>query len=99
MCNSFRIYCKDPIKTSIPINDLAGVTHATLTSICRLLAHFLPQHIAIPKAGATAHCDDSAKACYSYDADTQELISYDTPKTFREKVAYLQETALDGSMF
>ncbi|KAI5465166.1 glycoside hydrolase superfamily [Mariannaea sp. PMI_226] len=53
----------------------------------------------LPKVGATVVYDDKAKACYSYDVNTQELISYDTPQIVRKKVAYIREMALGGSMF
>ncbi|KAH6876886.1 chitinase [Thelonectria olida] len=53
----------------------------------------------LPKAGAAVDYDGVARAYYSYDADTEELISFDTPDAVRKKVAYLQERGLGGGMF
>lgn len=53
----------------------------------------------LPKAGATVEYDEVAKAHYSYDPSTQELISYDTPDDITAKVSYLQGLGLGGSMF
>jgi chitinase len=54
---------------------------------------------ALPKAGSTIQCDNVAVGCYSYDASTKELISYDTPDVIRTKVDYLKGLSLGGSMF
>jgi chitinase len=54
---------------------------------------------ALPKAGATVQCDNAVQGCYSYDASTKELISFDTPDVIRTKVAYLKSKGLGGSMF
>lgn len=54
---------------------------------------------ALPKAGATVQCDDTAKGCYSYDSSTQELISFDTPAMISTKVDWLKGKGLGGSMF
>lgn len=53
----------------------------------------------LPRDGASVFCDDNARACYSYDTNTQELISYDTPEIVGKKVEYLQGMGLGGSMF
>ncbi|KAK8928087.1 Endochitinase 1 [Metarhizium anisopliae] len=53
----------------------------------------------LPKAGAVELYDDVAKAVYSYDNRTRELISYDTPAVTRDKVAYVKRLGLGGSMF
>lgn len=53
----------------------------------------------LPKTGATVHYDDAAQAYYSFDANTNELVSFDPPDMVRKKVAYLQELGLGGSMF
>ncbi|KAK1253955.1 hypothetical protein MKX07_002032 [Trichoderma sp. CBMAI-0711] len=54
---------------------------------------------ALPKAGATVQYDDVAKASYSYDPSTKELISFDTPDVINTKVSYLKSLGLGGSMF
>ncbi|KAK2603719.1 Chitinase 4 [Conoideocrella luteorostrata] len=53
----------------------------------------------LPKAGSTVEYDDTSKGYYSYDASTKELISFDTPAMIKEKVAYLKEKKMGGSMF
>ncbi|KID84754.1 chitinase [Metarhizium guizhouense ARSEF 977] len=53
----------------------------------------------LPKAGAVEMYDPVAKAAYSYDNRTRELVSYDTPAVTREKVAYVKRMGLGGSMF
>ncbi|KAF5001369.1 hypothetical protein FDECE_10973 [Fusarium decemcellulare] len=53
----------------------------------------------LPKSGAEVKYDEVAQAYYSYDASTQELISFDTPEVIQKKVAYLQGLGLGGSMF
>ncbi|KAH7109921.1 chitinase [Dactylonectria estremocensis] len=53
----------------------------------------------LPKVGATVEYDSIAKASYSYDSSTQELISFDPPKAIKEKVSYLKGLGLGGSMF
>lgn len=53
----------------------------------------------LPKAGATVKYDSVAQAYYSYDANTKELITFDTPEVVQKKVSYLQSLGLGGSMF
>ncbi|KAG5928874.1 Endochitinase 1 [Claviceps africana] len=53
----------------------------------------------LPKAGATVKYDSVAKAYYSYDDSTKELISFDTPSMIKEKVRYLRQKGMGGSMF
>ncbi|KAH6612879.1 glycoside hydrolase family 18 protein [Chaetomium sp. MPI-SDFR-AT-0129] len=53
----------------------------------------------LPKSGATVQVDSAAGASYSYDAGSQELISFDTPEMIGTKVAYLKQKGLGGSMF
>ncbi|ODA84171.1 hypothetical protein RJ55_02689 [Drechmeria coniospora] len=53
----------------------------------------------LPRAGATVIYDDVAKASYSYDAVTQELITFDTSDLVKTKVSYLMGRGLGGSMF
>ncbi|KAM0419000.1 hypothetical protein ACHAPT_012051 [Fusarium lateritium] len=53
----------------------------------------------LPKSGAEVKYDETAQAAYSYDANTKELISFDTPQIIQNKVSYLQKLGLGGSMF
>jgi chitinase len=53
----------------------------------------------LPKAGAQVLADNTAGAIYSYDSSAQELISYDNPAMTQQKVQYLHEKGLGGSMF
>ncbi|KAF3762511.1 family 18 glycoside hydrolase [Cryphonectria parasitica EP155] len=53
----------------------------------------------LPRPGATEFYDPVAKASYSYDEATQELISYDTVQSVDEKSAYLKSKGLGGAMF
>jgi chitinase len=50
-------------------------------------------------ASAKMYCDNKAQGCYSYDSNTRELISFDTPEVVKKKVAYLKTSGLGGSMF
>jgi chitinase len=54
---------------------------------------------ALPKAGASLVYDRDAQASYSYDANTKELISFDTPGMVENKVLYVKNKSLGGSMF
>ncbi|KAM0193408.1 hypothetical protein ACHAPA_004401 [Fusarium lateritium] len=54
---------------------------------------------ALPKAGASLVYDSDAQASYSYDAATKELISFDTPGMVKNKVLYVKDKSLGGSMF
>ncbi|KAK0390017.1 hypothetical protein NLU13_2461 [Sarocladium strictum] len=53
----------------------------------------------LPKSGATIEYDNVAHATYSWDPSTKELISFDTPDMVSEKVNYLKDLGLGGSMF
>lgn len=54
---------------------------------------------ALPHAGAEIIMDNVSMATYSYDASSQELISYDTADMVSQKVEYLLGKGLGGSMF
>ncbi|QGI69904.1 probable endochitinase [Fusarium fujikuroi] len=54
---------------------------------------------ALPKAGASLVYDRDAQASYSYDSNTKELISFDTPGMVENKVLYIKNLSLGGSMF
>lgn len=53
----------------------------------------------LPMAGATETNDPTIIAASSYNPSTKELISYDTPTTAAEKVAYLKDKGLGGAMW
>jgi len=53
----------------------------------------------LPRSGAKEAYDDVAKASYSYDPTTKELISYDTVSSAREKANYLKQKGLGGAVF
>lgn len=52
---------------------------------------------ALPKAGAAILHDDQAQADYTYDGF--ELISFDTPRTVKEKARFVLQRQLGGLMF
>lgn len=54
---------------------------------------------ALPKAGATEYTDSASGAVYSYDASTQELISYDNKAMAQTKASYIASKGLGGAMF
>ena len=54
---------------------------------------------ALPKAGATVMTDTESGATYSYDANAQELISYDTVDMVKQKTTYVTSKGLGGGMF
>ncbi|CAN8105224.1 unnamed protein product [Discula destructiva] len=54
---------------------------------------------ALPRAGAQVYMDDVAGASYTYDATSQELISYETADMVTRKVSYLLDKGLGGCMF
>ncbi|KAJ4243459.1 Chitinase 4 [Fusarium torreyae] len=53
----------------------------------------------LPKSGASLVYDSTAQASYSYDSNTKELISFDTPGMVKNKVLYIKNKSLGGSMF
>jgi chitinase len=53
----------------------------------------------LPRTGAREIFDDVAKASYSYDAATKELISYDTVASAVTKAQYLIHKGLGGAVF
>ena len=53
----------------------------------------------LPRSGAQETYDDVAKASYSYDASTKELISYDTVSSAVQKAQYLMKKGLGGAVF
>ncbi|KFY73183.1 hypothetical protein V499_06714 [Pseudogymnoascus sp. VKM F-103] len=54
---------------------------------------------ALPKAGATVQVDNDAKARYSYDPATKELITFDTVDDAKTKAAYVKSKGLGGAMY
>lgn len=57
------------------------------------------RYASLPRAGAAELFDPVAVAAYSYDAATQELISYDNLQSATAKAAYLAGKGLGGAMF
>lgn len=53
----------------------------------------------LPRTGAQEIFDSVAGASYSYDAGTQELISYDNAQSAQAKSVYLKQKSLGGAMF
>lgn len=53
----------------------------------------------LPRAGATEMYDGIARASYSYDSATEELMSYDNVRSVVSKSAYLKDIGLGGAMF
>ncbi|KFY59720.1 hypothetical protein V497_04123 [Pseudogymnoascus sp. VKM F-4516 (FW-969)] len=53
----------------------------------------------LPKAGATVKMDDDAKARYSYDPASKELISFDTVEDAKTKAEYVKSKGLGGAMY
>ncbi|KFY47149.1 hypothetical protein V494_00141 [Pseudogymnoascus sp. VKM F-4513 (FW-928)] len=53
----------------------------------------------LPKAGATVKSDDDAKARYSYDTASKELISFDTVEDAKTKAEYVKSKGLGGAMY
>ena len=43
--------------------------------------------------------DEVAKGYYSYEMDGKELITFDNPEIVKEKVAYIKDNGMSGSMF
>ena len=54
---------------------------------------------ALPKLGTQVQCDTTAQGCYTYDAGSKTLISFDTPDMVKTKVGYLKKKGLGGTMF
>ncbi|KAK0746075.1 family 18 glycosyl hydrolase [Schizothecium vesticola] len=53
----------------------------------------------LPRPGATEAWDDAAKASYSYDAATKELITYDTVQSVQTKGRFVVGKGLGGAVF
>jgi chitinase len=53
----------------------------------------------LPRPGATELLDSVAGASYSYDSGSRTLVTYDTPAVVRNKVSYIKNMGLAGSMF
>lgn len=54
---------------------------------------------ALPKPGATVSYDSQSVAAYSFDGNSKELISYDTPQVVRAKSDYIKSKGLGGGMW
>ncbi|KAI0404269.1 glycoside hydrolase superfamily [Xylaria palmicola] len=53
----------------------------------------------LPKAGAREDFDDVAKAAYSYDQKSRELVSYDNVRSTAFKANYVRDKKLGGAFF
>jgi chitinase len=53
----------------------------------------------LPRPGANVHFDDGIGATYSYDADIQEIVSFDDDKSARMKANYILDRGLGGAVF
>ncbi|KAK6865856.1 Chitinase 1 [Apiospora arundinis] len=53
----------------------------------------------LPRPGAQELWDDEAKASWSYDNKTRELVSYDTPRSTLYKARYVRRKKLGGAFF
>jgi chitinase len=53
----------------------------------------------LPRSGAQEQYDDVAKASFSYDPSSKELISYDTISSAIQKSQYLVKKGLGGAVF
>ncbi|KLU85768.1 chitinase 1 [Magnaporthiopsis poae ATCC 64411] len=53
----------------------------------------------LPRQGATVLYDDVAKASYTFDSSTGQLITYDDDRSGQYKARYIREKGLGGVMF
>jgi chitinase len=53
----------------------------------------------LPQPGATVFYDATIMATYSYDDNSKEFITYDTPSIVRAKVEWIKKQGLGGSFF
>ncbi|KAK8056782.1 endochitinase 42 [Apiospora rasikravindrae] len=53
----------------------------------------------LPRPGASEMWDDEAKASWSYNNATRELVSYDTPRSTLYKARYVRRKKLGGAFF
>ncbi|KAI8080494.1 chitinase [Thamnidium elegans] len=53
----------------------------------------------LPKHGAVEHHDMQKMASWSYDPNTREYISYDSPQVIAAKCDYIRQRQLGGAMF
>ncbi|WQF82171.1 Putative glycoside hydrolase family 18, catalytic domain, glycosyl hydrolase family 18 (GH18) active [Colletotrichum destructivum] len=53
----------------------------------------------LPRPRSKVHFDNEAKATYSYDNTTGELVSFDNMKSAKYKQAYIKKKKLGGAMF
>lgn len=53
----------------------------------------------LPRPGAYEAFDDTAVGAYSYDENTQEFITYDSPESAYKKALYIKKKGLGGAFF
>lgn len=53
----------------------------------------------LPRNGATEYLDEEIGASWSYDENTREFITYDSPAVIQLKCDYIKERQLGGAMF
>ncbi|KXT00943.1 hypothetical protein AC579_5184 [Pseudocercospora musae] len=54
---------------------------------------------ALPETGAKVHYDSVIGASWSYDTNTQTMVSYDTPEMAEQKLQYIYQNNLGGAMW
>lgn len=53
----------------------------------------------LPKPGAKEYYDEQRGASWSYDAETKEFVTYDSPDVVNLKSQYIKDNQLGGAMF
>ncbi|CAE6494650.1 unnamed protein product, partial [Rhizoctonia solani] len=53
----------------------------------------------LPLSGAEVRIDKDRVSSYSYNRETKELVSHDTPEITRQKAEYINKHSLGGAMF
>lgn len=64
-----------------------------------MLQVLTPLHQVLPKPDSQVFHDAQAVVSWSYDNESQTMISYDTPQVVSHKVEYIKNTGLGGAMW